>query len=167
MIIPSRLAGGAAGMLLLPLGVFLAAGFQGDLQPLADQLRVVVQKHYPKATVKIKKDPTLDADFIEVSFNTRKYWIHSPTLSGTWQDAHEEIGPQRGGVYATLELRDGLYKGQAAAPQDFDERYYVMRLMAPYSRKLDQHLYVHFKFAKDASKEFKADINKFVNAFEK
>ena len=64
-----------------------------DLKPLLKEVRKVVEKHYPKATVTLK-DQT-----IHFEFNTRKFMIHEPTLTGEWQDAREEMGPQKGGCW--------------------------------------------------------------------
>src|SRR5262245_15575046 len=98
-----------------------------DLKPLLREVRTLVEKHYPKAEVTMK-DRT-----IHFEFNTRKYMIHEPLLTGEWQDAHEELGPQKSGIYGDIELGTGVYGGQAVVPQSFDKRYFTLLLMAPYS----------------------------------
>jgi hypothetical protein len=132
-----------------------------DLKPLFAELRKLVVKHYPKAEVN-RKDET-----IHFEFNTRKYMMHEPLLTGEWQDAHEETGPQKGGIYGDIELHAGQYGGMAIAPQSFDKRYFILLLMAPYSKKLDHHLYIHLKYPRDVSKEFLKDFEHLVNGFEK
>ena len=84
-----------------------------DLKAFHEEVRKLVEKHYPKAKVTLK-DQT-----IHFEFHTRKFMIHEPLLTGEWQDAHEEIGPQKGGIYGDIELRDGDYGGMAFVPQSF------------------------------------------------
>jgi hypothetical protein len=132
-----------------------------DLKPLLKEVHKVVEKHYPKATVTLK-DQT-----IHFEFNTRKFMIHEPTLTGEWQDAHEEPGPQKGGIYADIELRAGQYMGMATVPQSFDKRYFTLLLRAPHSRKLDHHLYIHLKYPRDMPKDFLKEFERLVDAFEK
>ena len=157
----------ATRLIVLVVGFFLgtpvrAAAEDGpDLKPFQDEVRTLVEKHYPKAKVTLK-DQT-----IHFEFNTRKYMIHEPLLTGEWQDAHEEMGPQKGGIYGDIELRDGEYGGMAFAPQSFDKRYFTLHMSAPYSKKLDHHLYVHLKCPRDASEEFVKEFRKLVDGFEK
>ena len=123
-----------------------------DLKPLLKEVRKLVEKHYPKGKVSLK-DQT-----IHFEFNTRKFMIHEPLLTGEWQDAHEEVGPQKGGIYGDIELRGGRYGGMAAAPQSFDKHYFTLLLLAPYSKKLDHHLYVRLKYPRDVPKEFLKEL---------
>ena len=132
-----------------------------DLKPLLKEVRKVVEKHYSKATVTLK-DQT-----IHFEFNTRKYMIHEPTLTGEWQDAHEEPGPQKGGIYGDIELRAGQYMGMAALPQSFDKRYFTVLVTAAHSRKLDHHLYIHLKYPRDVPKDFLKEFERLVDGFEK
>jgi hypothetical protein len=119
-----------------------------DLKPLFEKVRQLVEKHYPKAEMTLK-DQT-----IHFEFNTRKFMIHEPLLTGEWQDAREEAGPQKSGIYGDIELRAGKYAGMAVTPQSFDKRYFTLLLMAPYSKKLNYHLYVHLKYPRDVPQEF-------------
>lgn len=132
-----------------------------DLKPLLEQVRELVQKHYPKATVSLK-DKT-----IHIEYNTRKFMIHEPLLTGEWQDAHEEPGPQKGGIYGDIELRAGEYGGMAALPQSFDKRYFTLFVTAPYSKKLDRHLDIHLKYPRDVPKDFLKEFERLVGGFEK
>jgi hypothetical protein len=132
-----------------------------DLKPLNEQVRKLVEKHYPKAKV------TLDDGTIAFAFNTRKFMIHEPLKTGEWQDAFETTGPQRGGILGTIGLRPGRYGGAATVPQKFDVRYYTTLLMAPETRKGDAHLYVHLHYPKDTPEEFLKDFRALVDDFEK
>ena len=132
-----------------------------ELKPFLEEIRKLVVKHYPKGEV------TLKDETIHFEFNTRKYMIHEPLLTGEWQDAHEELGPQKGGIYGDIELRPGEYGGMAAVPQSFDKRYFTLFLMAPYSKKLDYHLYIHLKYPRDATKEFLKEFGQLAEGFEK
>lgn len=130
-------------------------------ETLFKDVRKLVLKHYPKASISMKDET------IHVEYNTRKYMIHEPLLTGEWQDAHEEVGPQKGGVYADIELRPGTYRGMAVVPQSFDKRYFTLLLLAPYSKKLDHHLYVHLKYPRDVSKEFLDEFRALTDNFAK
>ena len=132
-----------------------------DLKPLLEEVRKVVQKHYPKAEV------TLKDETIHFEFNTRKFTIHEALLTGEWQDAHEEVGPQKGGIHGDLELRAGPYGGMAVVPQSFDKRYFTVLLLAPYSRAIDHHLYIHLKYPRDVPKGFVKDFEGLAEGFDK
>lgn len=132
-----------------------------DLKPLFVEIDKVVKKHYPKAKSGMKDDT------IQFSFNLRKFMIHEPLLNGEWQDAFEEIGPQKGGVLGTIELRSGPYGGMAVVPQSFDKRYFTTHVYAPYSKKLNSHLYIHLKSPRDTTAEFVAEFEKVIESFEK
>jgi len=131
-----------------------------DFKPFVEEVRKLVEKHYPKAKVTLK-DQT-----IHFEFNTRKFMIHEPTLTGEWQDAHEETGPQKSGIYGDIELLAGEYGGMAVVPQSFDKRYFTLLLMAPYSKKLDHHLYVQLKYPRNVPKEFLKEFDRLVDGFE-
>lgn len=132
-----------------------------DLEPLLKHVRQVVEKYYPKARVSLKDDT------ISFEFNTRKFMIHEALLTGEWQDAFEEVGPQKGGIHGEIEWRPGQYGGMAVVPQLFDKRYFTVALSAPYSKKLDGHLYIHLKYPRDVSKEFLKEFDELKDHFEK
>ena len=57
--------------------------------------------------------------------------------------------------------------GAAVVPQRFDRHYYDVYLMAPYSAKLDCHLYVHLLLPKRGVPEgFLAEFTDIVNRFD-
>jgi len=132
-----------------------------DLKPLRAEVEKLVTKHYPKAEV------TLKDESICFEFHTRKFMIHEPLLTGEWQDAIEDVGPQKGGIWGTLSLQRGKYIGMADVPRSFNKRYYTVRLLAPYSAKLDAHLYVRLKYPQDAPTEFLRDFEGLVERFDK
>jgi hypothetical protein len=132
-----------------------------DLKPLLEEVRKLVEKHYPNGKVTLK-DQT-----IHFEFNTRKFMVHEPLLTGEWQDAHEEVGPQKGGIYGDIDLRPGEYEGMAVVPQSFDKRYFTLLLLAPYFKKSDQHLYVHVKYPRDVPKEFLEEFERLLIGFER
>jgi hypothetical protein len=88
----------ALGCLLAVAGSTAADEPKPDLKPLVEDVRKLVEKYYPKVKVTLK-DQT-----IHFEFNTRKFMIHEPLLTGEWQDAHEEAGPQKSGIYGDIEL---------------------------------------------------------------
>jgi hypothetical protein len=131
-----------------------------DLKRLHVEVRKLVEKHYPNGKVTLKNQT------IHFEFNARKFMIHEPLLSGEWQNAHEELGPQKGGIYGDIELRVGEYMGQANVPQTFNKHYFTLLLLAPYSQKNNQHLYVHLKYPGDVPKEFLEAFKGLANGFE-
>ena len=132
-----------------------------DLKPLLKEVRKVVEKHYPKATVTLK-DQT-----IHFEFNARKFMIHKLTRIGDeWQDAREEPGPQPGGIYGDITLAQGEYKGPAVLPWVEDMRYFTLYWAAPYSKKLDRHLSIHLKYPSNVPKEFLKDFKRLTDEFE-
>lgn len=134
---------------------------KADLNPLLGEVTKLVRKHYPKARV------TLADQTISFAFNTRKFMIHEPLLTGEWQDACEQVGPQKGGICGDIELRAGTYEGQAVAPQAFDKHYFTVLLLAPYSKKLNSHLYVHLNYPRGVPQEFVKDFRALMDDFEK
>jgi hypothetical protein len=132
-----------------------------DLRPLSEEVRKLVEKHYPNAKV------TLKDDLIHFEFNARKFMIHEPLLTGEWQDAHEEPGPQKGGIYGDIELHTGPCGGMAAVPQAFDKRYFTNLLLAPYAKKLDHHLLIHLKYPRNVPKEFLEEFRSLMDEFQK
>jgi hypothetical protein len=139
-----------------------AADSRMDLTPLSKKLEKLVVKHYPDASYYMRCDGSLHFEH-----RTRIFMIHQPDKFGEWQDACEEPGPKNGGILCTIELRDGKYNGAAVVPQEFDLRYFTLYLAAPYSKKLDQHLYVQLKCPKDVSKEFLKEFNRLVKDFDR
>lgn len=132
-----------------------------DLKPLLAEVQKLVQKYYPTAEVTLK-DQT-----IHFEFNVRKFMLHEPTLTGEWQDAYEDWGPQKGGIHADLELREGQYSGMAAVPQTIDKRYFTLFLTAPHSRKIDHHLYIHLKYPRNVPEVFVKEFVDLTNGFDK
>jgi hypothetical protein len=132
-----------------------------DLKPLLGAIEKLVVRHYPNAKV------TLEDRTIRFEFNTRKFMIHEPTLTGEWQDAFEIVGPQKGGICGRLELRSGKYGGQLGLPHRSDKRYFTNQLMAPHSEKLNRHLKVELMYPADASEEFLKDFYRLVGEFDK
>ena len=55
----------------------------------------------------------------------------------------------------------------AAVPQSSDKRYFVLLLTAPYSRKLDHHLYIHLKYPRDVSRDLLKEFDRLATGFEK
>ncbi len=129
------------------------------LQQFYRDMRMVVLKHYPKASTS-----QLDGNF-HAEHDTRLFMIHHPTLLGDWQDASEERGPKRGGMMCQLQVKAGPYGGMAALPQTFDHRYFKVLRLAPYSSQRDQHLSVRLAYPADAKPEFLTDFTKAVNNF--
>src|SRR5262249_56752845 len=101
------------------------------LEKLYSMTTTLVLKHYPDAKTELRQHT------IHFEAGTRRFMVHEQLKTGEWQDAHETIGPQRGGVVGDMELRSGKYLGAAVVPQAFDKRYFTLLVMAPYSDARD------------------------------
>jgi hypothetical protein len=133
---------------------------KADLTALHAAVRALVLKHYPKA------DVTLQGNKIRFSFNTRKFMIHEPLLTGEWQDAWEVIGPQKGGILGYVELRPGRWEGHACRPSASDKRYFTELWMAPQSARHGCYLDVVLSYPHDAPEDFLADFRRLVDGFD-
>jgi hypothetical protein len=140
-----------------------AADSNPDLTPFAKKVGELVRKHYPDAM----QSSSRDGSTIHFQHNTRVFMIHQPDKFGEWQDAREERGPKKGGILCDIESRPGKYNGAAVVPQEFDERYFTLYLAAPYSKKLDRHVYIQLKYPKDVSEDFLEEFKQLVNNFDK
>jgi hypothetical protein len=96
-----------------------------DLGDYLSTLRALFKKHYPEVT-SATKDGGLVFDY-----KTRIFLVHELTMLGEWQEAVEERGPNRGGIYCEIVPEEGPYHGQAKVPQTFDKRYFKVLLLAP------------------------------------
>jgi hypothetical protein len=131
-----------------------------DLKPLLGEVRKLVERYYPKAKVTLK-DQT-----IHFEFNTRKFMIHEPLLTGEWQDAVETVGPQKGGIWGEIELCPGRYEGMLALPQTFDKRYFTQKLTFSYSEKLHHYLHIQLEYPRNTPKEFIEEFEALTNKFD-
>jgi hypothetical protein len=130
-----------------------------DLSAFYASVRSVFIKHYPAA-----KASTQDETVI-FDHETRLFMIHEPLKTGDWQDAREERGPKKGGIYCEIASERGAYKGAAVVPQTFDTRYFTVLILAPYSRRLDRHLHVRLSYPADASREFVREFTETASRF--
>ncbi len=150
-----------ASMFVRVAGVGLARTSDED-RPLArlyTMTTALVLKYYPDAKTELTQHT------IRFEARTRRFMVHEQLKTGEWQDAHETIGPQRGGVVGNMELRPGKYLGAAVVPQAFDKRYYTLLVLAPYSHASDAHLYTHLLYPGDASKVFLSEFTDLVTRF--
>ena len=164
------LATAAAAFVGLAAGIVLAEETTTpDLKPFLKEVTALVKKHYPDATV------TLSDQTIHFEFNTRKFMIHTSLPNGVWQEAREHVGPKReglrsekkSGIMGDIEWYSGPYRGMAAAPQSFDEKYFTRLFMAPETQKHDAYLHVNLKYPTDVPEDFLKDFQSLVNDFEK
>lgn len=136
-----------------------SANAADDVTAFYASLQSVFIKHYPAVRVSAKdKTVTFDHD-------TRLFLIHEPLKTGEWQDATEQRGPKKGGVYCKIVSEKGIYSGAAEVPQTFDKHYFTVLLLAPYSKRLDCHLHVLLLYPSDASKQFLRDFADAINKF--
>jgi hypothetical protein len=127
---------------------------------LFERLRAFVIKYYPQSD--FEKSP----DHMHFEWKKRTFWIHLPNKVGDWQEAAQMKGPDRKGILGDVELRPGLYEGQAEVPQKFDHYYYETLVMAPASKQKDSYLYVHLDFPEGTSEEFLRGFRSIINQYE-
>ncbi|HEY7311048.1 MAG TPA: hypothetical protein VH643_16915 [Gemmataceae bacterium] len=136
-------------------------GNQFDQKLLLKKVGEVVKKHYPKAKVELKDG------VIRFDYKTRIFKIHTANLDGVWQDAHDERGPQPGGVCGWIQLLKGEYVGMAVLPQEFDVHYYKSYRMGHYERKLDCTVDAGLSYPPREGNEFVEEFEKVIDQFEK
>jgi hypothetical protein len=147
-------------LLLLALAVLPARGMAEDeVAKFCAGLRPVFFGRYPGI------DFTMRGDTATFEHNCRIYLIHNATKTGEWQDAVEERGPKKGGIYCRITVQNGPYQGAAAAPQTFDKRYFKTLFLVAYSKRLDRHLVASLSYPTDAPadvlRQFTEDFNRF------
>ena len=128
-------------------------GFQASLKN-------VFTSYYPAVTL-LEKDGIITFDHA-----TRVFQIHAPLKTGEWQDAFPQRGPNKGGIYCEIVSQTGVYSGAAVVPQTFDQYYFKILLLAPYSKRLNQHLHVRLFYPADVSEKFLKSFTDAVNRFE-
>lgn len=131
------------------------------LRRFANELRMLVLRHYPEAS------SHLLGDKVHFEYNTRPFIVHEATKTGEWQDPWEERGPKLGGIQGSLVLQKGRYAGAAAVPQTFDKRYFKILMLAPYPQEKDVHLVVHLAYPRNVKPEFLEQFTALVNDFGK
>jgi hypothetical protein len=139
-----------------------SASSKFDIERFYEDVRQLVRRHYPHATAHHLGQK------IHFEHDTRIFIVHEPLKTGEWQDPWEERGPKRGGVHCDVEYRPGPYGGQVAVPQTLDKRYFVLTLLAPYSKQLDGHLYVHLRMPGNGRPPdgFEQKLTALLNGFE-
>ena len=127
-------------------------------------LRRLVQRYYPDATSHRLRDT------IHFEDDTRIFLIHGEERGGgEWRDPFAERGPMKSGIYCDIGYQKGAYAGMAGVPQEFDQHYFTTLLMAPYSEKLDSHLFVRLKHPKTGkiSHDFVEEVTRLINEFDR
>ncbi len=148
-------------ILLSMLALAVATPVKADeLGDYLSTLQTLFQKQYPEVT-STPKDGGLVLDY-----KTRIFLVHERTKIGEWQDAVEERGPNRGGIFCEIVPQEGPYDGQAAVPQVFDKRYFKVLLLAPYSKRLNRHLHILLSYPDGTPDAFLKQFKEAVGRFE-
>lgn len=156
---------------LLALLILVSPGRANDgltwenppFRAFSDELGRVIKKYYPE--VKLEKGKKPDQP-LQWSYNTRKFMLHIPTLTGKWQEAVEMLGPDRKGVLCTAEIHEGPYMGMAVVPQTFDRHYFKLLMLGPSRKDVNAHLIVRLSYPDDADKAFVAELAELVQKFD-
>lgn len=114
---------------------------------LCKKLQALFQKQYPQAVFANRK-----LDGIQIDF-----------------------GPEEGGIHCAIHGEKGRYGGQIALASldggvqqiSVDRKTYKTWFMAPYSAKIDSHLWVVFSYPPDADREFLKQFYVLMSGFQK
>ena len=149
----------AMASMIAAVNLAFASDEDRRLDRLYRMTTALVLRYFPDAKTELRQHT------IHFEARTRRFMVYEQRKTGEWQDAHEIIGPQRGGVVGDMELRSGKYPGAAIVPQAFDKRYFTLLVMAPYSDARDAHLYTHLLYPADVSKVFLSEFTDLVTRF--
>lgn len=138
-----------------------SAGNCASFEELASNLSQFVRKRYPNVQFEATKTS------VTFKFDTRKFMVHESAMTGEWQEARPEEGPNPGGILGEVHLNDGPYKGQAVAPQTFDKRYFIVLLQAPNSESCDAHLHSLLYYTPRTDTQFVKEYGELIDGFSK
>jgi hypothetical protein len=139
-----------------------------NLEPLLREVRQLVRRYYPVATVAFSYDKKRQGERIHFEFNTLTYLMKDG--SGADPDQLVEVrGPYVGGIWCDMTLVKGHYngpvrnveKGVTQIGADF-----YNRLTAPYSKNLDSHLLVLLRYPGGTPPEFLKRFGTLVKNFD-
>lgn len=82
------------------------------LEALGGEVRRLVRRYYPDATVVSYYDPKSKTDKIHVAFNTQIYIMRFRGEDGQWKKPEPVLGPYVGGIWCDIELLKGRYAGK-------------------------------------------------------
>jgi len=165
---------GMAGVLLL-IQSHVCAEDVPKASPVPDavcaKLQALFRKYYPKATF-----TNLGVNGIHFEYEIITFEFPDIGPPGGKREATTQRGPKKGGILCSIYLEKGEYRGQIAlmprgggqyGPFLIDRKVYKQLLMAPYSARLDAHLWVSLSYPSDASDDFLKEFRARMNAFEK
>jgi hypothetical protein len=125
--------------------------------PFFDTVSKLLREYYPPRALKIHtKSNTYHAEY-----KVRMYDVA--------QTNTVEPGPEWSGIWLTMELKPGPYKGVEAVPKllnQYDGPYKVM-ILAPDAKKLDCHMSVRIAYPLDVNPDFLTQFKTTVADFEK
>lgn len=122
------------------------------LSAIASRLDPVLHRYYPGAKAQIKSDRVM------FEHDTRVFLVHVPLKTGEWQEAREVKGPNRQGIFCTIQLRDGRYNGAAVLPQTFNQRYFETTVAQAPSPDGSRYLYIHLSYPGDVRPGFQKEF---------
>jgi len=137
------------------------------------KLKPVFQKYYPAARMKNAAANGLHFEYEVTNFD---FSTTDQPSSGSKRENPIQKGPRHGGILCSVYLENGKYNGQLGMPRledgrvpsyHIDRKFYKELLMAPYSVKLDTHLWACLSYSPEASEAFLKDYIAIMTDFEK
>ena len=132
------------------------------LEELQRSLSRLLHRQYPR----LEQDDSKQGEgTLRWDWNTRKFMVHLPSLTGKWQDASEMEGPNREGILCTAQIHKGQYQGMAVAPQTFERFYFKVLMMTPYRKDIDAHVVVRLYYPPGVDPKFLTEFTTKGNQF--
>jgi hypothetical protein len=161
------------GIFALTMGLSVAedstAAKANQLDRYCRQIDHLVKQYYPEATVAASYDEKLKADVIHFEYNTQLFVMRYQDKDGSWQKPQKVIGPYVGGIWCDVTLEKGRYKGDVADAEEGSTEAgpdFYSYLVAPYSKKQDQHLTVKLRYPGGTPPEFLKEFTELAKDFE-
>lgn len=140
-----------------------------ELEPLRRDLERILRDYYPQAKVSSFYEQKNESPKIHFEYNTQKIITRFRGKDGSWQAPVELHGPYVGGIWGDITLRKGQYTGDLANPEKgvllAGPDFYI-QLAAPYSKTLDSHLLVDFRYPGGTPPRFLQRFRAAIQAFE-
>ena len=127
------------------------------LDPYCRKVGNLVKQYYPDALILATHDKKLKADKIRIEYNIQLLIMRYRNKDGTWQEPQPVRGPYVGGIWCDLVLHKGRYKGDIEGAEEgvmqLGPDFYTY-LVAPYSKRQDQHMLIKLRYPGGTPPEF-------------
>jgi len=130
---------------------------------LSEEIIPIIKKYLPNYETETKYGR------IYISYNTRQFMVHRPYKTGKWQNAKEDIGPEKGGIVLWFFITDEKYSGAAMIPLCATTDMYLFKetSIIKYSEKYNCYITAAIKAPRyDEKKELTKELIEILSNFE-